>query len=177
MDNKAVLIRPIRPGDASQVWENCLSMNTLEEVRSLIETNLQAYQEGKSLQLAGEVDGRVVCIATLIRNAHPLCAHRAEVTGLVVHPDYQGRGIARRLVEECHAYALQMGIEILEISCRGGESAEKIYPRLGFTVYGRLPRGLKEPWGNQKVYDIVYFYQPIRSPLPKIGEELGVRAD
>ena len=52
-----------------------------------------------------------------------------------------------------------MGIDILEISCRGGESAEKIYCKMGFSEYGRLPGDIKEPWGDHKVYDIVYYYK------------------
>jgi len=100
----------------------------------------------------------VVGVVSLVRQAHPLQRHRAEVAGLVVHPDYQGRGIARQLVQACRQHAVGLAITILEISCRGGEPAEKVYPRLGFTRLGCLPGGLVEPWGDRKVYDQVYFY-------------------
>jgi ribosomal protein S18 acetylase RimI-like enzyme len=36
---------------------------------------------------------------TLVHNSHPLYAHRGELASLVVHPDYQRRGIACHLVE------------------------------------------------------------------------------
>jgi acetyltransferase len=81
---------------------------------------------------------------------------------LVVKYELWGKGIARRLVVECKKQVLEMGIEILETGCRGGEPAEAIYPRLGFIEYGRLPGGLMEPWEDRKVFDEVYFYMPLK---------------
>ncbi len=161
MQSSTVTIRPVRLDDAIHVRENCFSMNTLEQVQSQIAANLQAFAEGKIVQLVAEVDGIVVGIVSLERKFHPLTAHRAELTGLVVNPKYQGQGIARRLVEECCNRAVSMGLEILEIRCRAGEPAEQVYRRLGFIEYGRLPRGIIESWGERKVFDEVYFYQPL----------------
>lgn len=161
MQSGTVTVRPVRLSDAAQVRENCFSMNTLEEVQSRIATNLQVFAQGRGVQLVAEVDGIVVGTVLLMRHSHPLEAHRAELADLVVHGDYQRQGIARRLVEESRAYAASMGIEILEIGCRAGTVAEKVYPRLGFLEYGRLPWGIIEPWGDRKVFDQVYFYQPL----------------
>ena len=72
------------------------------------------------------------------RKEHPLCGHRAELYDIVVHPDYQRRGIARRIVAALRDHAISMGITILEVSCRGGTDAEQVYPRLGFVEWGRL---------------------------------------
>jgi len=157
----AVTVRPVQLSDAADVQDNCFTMNTLEEVQSHIRANLQASEEEKGLQLVAEVDGKAVGTVILTRNSHPLFTHRAELGSLVVHGDYQRRGIARRLVEESRSYAQSMGIEILEISCRAGTPAEQVYPRLGFIEYGRLPQGIKEPWGDHNAFDIVYFYQPL----------------
>jgi GNAT superfamily N-acetyltransferase len=99
---------------------------------------------------------------TLVRNAHPLYAHRGELASLVVHPNYQRQGIARRLVEEVCEYGASVGLEILETGCRGGTPAEDIYPRLGFREYGRLPGGIVEPWGDRQVFDEVSFYMPMK---------------
>jgi GNAT superfamily N-acetyltransferase len=85
---------------------------------------------------------------TQIRNSHPLYAHRGELASLVVHADYQRRGIARHLVEAICKYAASMDLEILETICRGGTPAEDVYPRLGFRKCGRLPRGIVESWGG-----------------------------
>ncbi len=162
MEGSAVIVRPVELRDAAQVRENCFSQNTLEEVRAQIEANLLVHEQGNALQLVAEVDGTVAGIVTVVRNPHPLYHHRAEVVGLVVHPDYQRRGLARRLVEACGAYAASLGVEILEISCRAGTPAEEVYARLGFATLGRLPRGIVEPLGEQQAYDQVYFYRLLR---------------
>ena len=36
-------------------------------------------------------------------------------------------------------------------------SVEEVCRRLGFIEWDRMPRRLKEPWGEQKVFDEVYF--------------------
>ncbi len=162
MHDLKVVIRPVKPDDAAQVRENCFSMNTLEQVQARIEAGLQVFQQGNGVRLVAEVNGMVVGTVNLSRNPHPLFAHRAELDSLVVHGDYQRQGVARRLVEACRTYAVAMGIEILEISCRGGEPPESVYPRLGFVEYGRLPRGIVEPWSDHKAYDLVLFYQVLK---------------
>ena len=161
MNAFTVIIRPVRLKDAQQVRDNCFSANTFEQVKKGIRHSQYAAAKGKEIQLVAEVEGTVVGIVSLVRKMHPLNNHRAEVGGLVVEPNYQGRGIARRLVSACQEKAQQMGILILEISCRAGEPAEQIYPRLGFIEYGHLPCGIVEPWGEYKKYDQIYFYKPI----------------
>ena len=156
-----VIVRPVRLSDVPDLQKNCFSMNTLEQVQSRIEVNIQEAEEQKGLQLVAEVDGVVVGTGGMKRHSHPLESHRAELVDLVVHGDYRQRGIARRLVEGCCTHAASLGAEILETSCRGGTPAEKVYPRLGFMEWGRLPRGLIEPWGERAAYDLVCFYRSV----------------
>lgn len=156
-----VVIRLVEQKDAEHLLENCFSMSTLERTQERIARNLKAFVEGKAVQLVAEIMGEVVGTVMVMRKAHPMEAHRAEVFDLVVHPDYQRRGIARRLVGACKPYAVQMNAEILEVSCFGGTAAETVYRHLGFIEWGRLPRGFIEPWGEHRVYDAVYFYQSL----------------
>ncbi|MBT4497963.1 MAG: GNAT family N-acetyltransferase [Gemmatimonadetes bacterium] len=162
MAGNTVQIRPVKKEDAAQICANCYSANTLEQIEAQLDENIRGAAEGKLVHLVAEVDAQVVGTAILRQREHTLKAHRAEVLGLVVNSNYQRQGIARRLVEECGNRALAMGIEILEIGCRGGEPAEEIYPRLGFIECGRLPRGLRESWGEGKTFDSVRFYKPLK---------------
>jgi len=162
--SEELCIRPVTLDDVASLRENCFSMNTLEQIQGLVQQNLTPFEEGKRVHLVAEVAGKVIGTVTLTREEHPLESHRAELSSLVVHPDYQRRGIARCLVEVSKSYARDMGIEILEVSCRGGEVAETVYRHLGFIEWGRLPRGLVEPWGDHAVYDVVHFYQPLTEP-------------
>ena len=159
----AVVVRPVEPGDAAELRENVFSRNTMAEVEERIAENVRAFQESTQVLLVVEVGGVVVGTGTLVRKTHPLYAHRGEVVGLVVHPDYRRRGIARRIVEVICDRAASWKLEILEVGCRGGTPAEQVYQRLGFVECGRLPRGIQEPWGDHRVFDEVSFYMPLRS--------------
>jgi GNAT superfamily N-acetyltransferase len=161
-----IVVRPVRPEDAVQLRENCFSMNTLAEVEADIAERVEAFEAGTQVHLVAEVqeEGQtpvVVGTGILTRNEHPFMAHRAKVGSLVVHPDYQRRGISRRIIETMCDHAQSMGIAFLEVGCRGGTPAEQVYPRLGFIECGRFPRGLIEPWGDHLVFDEVSFYMSV----------------
>jgi GNAT superfamily N-acetyltransferase len=165
-NKNTVMVRPVKPEDAVQLRENCFSMNTLAEIEADIAERVKAFEAGTLVHLVAEVQDSegtsgVVGTAILTRNEHPLMAHRGKVGSLVVHPDYQRRGIARRIIETMCDYAAEMGIEFLEVGCRGGTPAEKAYPRLGFIECGLFPRGLIEPWGDHLAFDHVSFYMPV----------------
>jgi GNAT superfamily N-acetyltransferase len=165
MSNKVgeVIVRPVEFKDAEQLRENCFSANTLAEVEADVVERIQGFEQGRLVHLVAEVDGIVVGTGILTRQEHPFRAHRGTVGSLVVHPDYQRRGIARRIVNAMHGYAAAMEVEFLEIGCRGGTPAEQVYQRLGFIECGRFPRGLIEPWGERAVFDEVSFYLPVES--------------
>lgn len=154
-------IRPVTMSDGAQLQANCFSAVSVEQVQDAIRATLAAAVDGKELQLVAEIGGLVIGAATLIREAHRLRAHRAGVFGLVVHPAYQQQGVARQLVDALALHGQALGIEVLEISCRGGTDAEQVYPRLGFTEYGRLPQGLLETGEEPVSFDEVYFYRAV----------------
>ncbi len=154
----AVTIRLIAPDDAAHLQANCMPGATVGGIRASIPEDLRAYEAGEKLPLVAVVDGEVAGAATLVRKPHHLRRHIGDVQGVVVAYRYWRRGIARRLIDALRTRAAAMGLDILEISCRGGTTAETVYRRLGFVEYGRLPSGIKEPSG--KVFDGVYFYLP-----------------
>jgi hypothetical protein len=43
------------------------------------------------------------------------------------------------------------------------QEREEVYRRLSFIEWGRLARGLVEPWGERRVYDSVHFYMPLQT--------------
>jgi len=154
-----ITFRLIALEDAEQLQANCMSGATVEGIRGWIPDDLRAHEAGEKVPLVAIVDGEVRGTATLVRRTHRLARHIAGIAGVVVDHRYWRRGIARALFEELSARAAAMGIELLATECRAGTTAEMVYRRLGFTEYGRLPRGLKEPSG--KVFDEVFFYKPL----------------
>jgi GNAT superfamily N-acetyltransferase len=166
MPARHVQVRPVRSEDASDLRKACFPRNTLEEVQAQIAGNIERYGEQKGVQLVAVIDGKVIGTMTLIRNAHALFAHRADLYSILVDVNHQRQGMARRMLEESRRIAGGMDIEILETSCRAGTGAETAYARMGFIEYGRLPRGIIEPWGERQVFDQVYYYLP-----PDDGED------
>jgi amino-acid N-acetyltransferase len=57
----------------------------------------------------------------------------AEVRSLVVHPDFQGRGIASRLLEQCQQRGRERGVKQLLVVT--GEVT--LFERLGFSTFRR----------------------------------------
>jgi len=161
MSGLDILIRDATLEDAADLQAHCLPRNSVEQVRDYIRECQDAPDGAEQVYLVAEVQGHAVGQAVLMRSAHGLRAHRAEVAGLVVAQRYWRRGIARRLVEACRARAAALGVTILEVAARGGEPAEEVYRRLGFIEWGRLPGGLVEPWGERRGYDEVRFYMPV----------------
>src|SRR2546421_13009097 len=128
------------------------------------------FSRGHSLHRVAEVDGTVVGSANLARETHRLTRHRATWGGVVVCGHYQGRGIARALLQETLAQASSWGIELLTVGVRGGTPAEEVYRRLGFREYARLPGGLKEARDSKMlVFDEVMLYMPIPALADRPG--------
>jgi len=156
-----IVVRVVRPGDATMLQSHCFVRDTVEKTAARIDANLQRYAEEKVIPLVAEVDGVVVGNAVLRRKRHPLYGHRADLSDLVVCGAHQRRGIARRLIEALRDYGAQIGVTILETSVRGGTPAEEVYRRVGFQEYGRLPGGIVETWGERRVYDEVLFWMSV----------------
>ncbi|NCU37674.1 GNAT family N-acetyltransferase [Candidatus Saccharibacteria bacterium] len=80
-----------------------------------------------------EIDGRVVGYRLAERRGDSVYMH-----GLFVDPDYQGRGIGRRLFVEPLSQA-KPGDTIYLTVLRGNERARKLYESEGFCVIGENP--------------------------------------
>jgi len=156
-----IVVRVVRPDDATMLQSNCFVRNTVEETAAQVDGNLQGYAEGEVIPLVAEAGGVVVGNAVLQRKRHPLYRHRADLFDMVVCGAYQRRGIARRLIDALRDHAAQMGVTFFETSVRGGTPAEEVYRRVGFQEYGRLPGGIVETWGECGVYDEVFFWMPV----------------
>ncbi len=64
-------------------------------------------------------------------------AGEAELLLLAVHPDAQGRGIGKSLLNHFFHGALTRGADRLHLEVRDGNDAIKLYTMLGFSVVGR----------------------------------------
>ncbi|MBX5476438.1 MAG: GNAT family N-acetyltransferase [Clostridia bacterium] len=138
-----VIIRPVRVEDAEAIHEmrtrpRCMwgtlqiPSLTVEQVRKQI-----AEMPDTMHSFVAEVDGRVVGQISLhLRRGRS--AHCAEI-GMMVHDDYQGRGIGTRLMEAIVDLADRwLGLQRIELEVYpDNEPAVRLYRRFGFVEEGR----------------------------------------
>jgi L-amino acid N-acyltransferase len=86
-----------------------------------------------------EVDGVVAgysCIAPFNKKA---AYKRTVENSLYIHPDYQGRGLAKKLLQQTIASAKELGYyTIIAIITEGNEGSIKLHEKLGFEFSGTL---------------------------------------
>jgi GNAT superfamily N-acetyltransferase len=113
---------PLRPDHAAQALELAtltrpgpFGMKTIE-----LGGYFGCFDDGRLVAMAGER----MCAGTL-----------REVSGVCTHPDYQGRGFARRLMAKLVRRQMQRGETPFLHVMRSNENARGIYKRMGFRDY------------------------------------------
>lgn len=104
---------------------------------------------GPSMRVAGFLVARV---GSLTRMRH---AAKLEV---MVDRAHRGRGLGRRLMEACIAWAEgEAGVEKLSLNVfADNDAAIALYRRLGFVEEGRRPREYKDPDGHYRDDVLMY---------------------
>lgn len=74
--------------------------------------------------------------------------HRAELTKLLVHRDFRGRGLASRLVTAAEEAAVQAGRTLLVLDTETGSPAEGVYERWGWHRVGTIEGYAVNPDGG-----------------------------
>lgn len=102
-------------------------------------------REGGQFLLGAWLGTRLVGAIGCERDPRRKVNHIGHVIGMMVRPEARGRGVGRDLVDACIAEARRTpGLELLTLTVTAGNaSAIGLYERVGFVVYGNLPRALK----------------------------------
>ena len=104
----------------------------------------QKAESANETEILALVDGKIAGTAGIdaIGNKYKL-GHRAEF-GISLLKDYWGLGLGRALTKACIQCARQAGYEQLELNVAAeNERAIALYRKLGFTEYGRNPKGFR----------------------------------
>ncbi|CZT03731.1 uncharacterized protein RAG0_10400 [Rhynchosporium agropyri] len=86
---------------------------------------------------------------------------RGGVEKLLVSPRWRQKGIARRVMEMLEEVALSENRGLLSLDTTKGSPAEFIYPKLGYTKIGEIPRMQISPVDGS-LLDEVLFYKDLR---------------
>lgn len=110
-----------------------------ENARGAFEGFAAEVEQGGRLLLAAFADGDLVGTVQVILALPPNQPHRAEIAKLLVHRSVRRRGIAQLLMERAEAEARTEGKTLLVLDTVTGDSAERLYERLGWTRVGVIP--------------------------------------
>lgn len=114
-----------------------------EAVARTLRGQLKRVGEGRDALGVLRQDGRAVGMAFLVESGSPLRRHWRTVLRVMVHPELQGAGAGRLLLEGLHQVARDVGLEQLLLSVRGGTGTEGFYRRFGYTEIGRHPAAIR----------------------------------
>jgi ribosomal protein S18 acetylase RimI-like enzyme len=103
-----------------------------------------APESGRQV-LGAFVDGRLAGMVGLGRDLRRKASHKAFIRSMYVDPEYRGRKIARRLLEEAVAVAHSLGgvRQVTLAVTAGNATAVALYQSLGFVAFGVEPRALQ----------------------------------
>lgn len=110
-----------------QLWHDCGLTKPWNDPHKDIQRKSQV---GQDLFLVGEWDGKIV--ASVMGGYE---GHRGWVNYLAVHPDLQGQGLGRQLMEHLEQLLLKKGCPKLNLQVRATNSAAvHFYQKLGYNV-------------------------------------------
>ncbi len=110
-----------------------------EQARGAFAAFAVEVEQGRRLLLAAFADGALVATVQVILSLPPNQPHRAEIAKLLVHRSARRLGIAQMLMERAEAEARAEGKTLLVLDTVTGDSAERLYARLGWTEVGVIP--------------------------------------
>jgi ribosomal protein S18 acetylase RimI-like enzyme len=103
-------------------------------------------RDGRRVLLTARTEGRLAGTVQLVHDTLPNQPHRAEVSKLLVHPDFRRRGIARALMADLERRARALGRDLLTLDTRTGDAAEPLYSGLGYETCGVIPGYCLDPF-------------------------------
>lgn len=126
-------------------------------------TVVPALGEGRRVLWAARLEGRIAGAAQLHLEMPPNQGHRAEVSKLMVHPDFRRRGLGRALMAAVEARARAERRSLLTLDTRSGSEAEPLYTSLGYVTVGQIPGFCRDPI-LPRLDPTTVMYKELRSP-------------
>lgn len=114
--------------------EDFLSLRQMVGFQKLQKTEAQRILENTSYIAVARLEGKTVGLVRLLFDY----GTDAYITDVIVHPEYQGTGIGRLLVEDVLGYVKKNSCTGVRIACSlyANAGKEAFYEKLGFS---RLP--------------------------------------
>ena len=124
-------VLPFTQGDSEAFWRR---------------TVLPSVRDGARLLLIALKNGEIAGSVQLVTGMPPNQPHRAEVSKLLVHPDFRRQGIARTLMLELERQASHRARNLITLDTVTGDKAESLYRSLGYETAGVIPGYSRNPF-------------------------------
>ena len=124
--------------EARRYWESVIEPGTVLLLALLDETLVGTAQ----LELAQRKNG----------------SHRAEVSKVLVNPDFQGRGFGRELMAAVEAHARSLGRTLLHLDTNEDDTTNEFYRRLGWIPAGTIPEWARSGSDNE-LHGTTFYYK------------------
>ena len=121
-----------------------------QAIADLLDAALARVTAGRDALGILRRSGTAVGMGLLVDGGSALQRHWRTVLRLMVHPELQGIGAGRRLLEGLHGVARQLELEQLRLSVRGGTGLEPFYERFGYVAVGRHPGAIRVAPGDDR---------------------------
>jgi ribosomal protein S18 acetylase RimI-like enzyme len=134
--------------------------------------SLFSLAEKGSIHLVAKDGERVVGWAQIERGKGSSVSHRGDV-GMGVLPTYQGRGIARELLERAISLANAAGIYRLELEVRSdNRRALELYRSMGFAVESIVRGAMRVDEAHHDAFRMCLVIVPPAHAAPPAGQRL-----
>jgi GNAT superfamily N-acetyltransferase len=100
---------------------------------------LARMEDGLLVVLVAWDDGHIAGSVQLDADTPPNQPHRADIKKMLVHPQFQRRGIGRALMAAVEQVARDRGRWLLTLDTRAGDKGEPLYLSAGFQIAGSIP--------------------------------------
>lgn len=145
-------ILPFSPAEADAFW------------RAKV---LPAMRAGNRIVLVATSGDLIAGSVQLGLDTPPNQPHRAEISKLLVHPDFRRRGIARALMADIEGRAARLGRSLLTLDTRTGDMAEPLYASMGYATAGSIPGYCRDPF-EDRLDSTTIMYKALREDGPAV---------
>lgn len=128
------------------------------EARTFWQGLLPGIASGERRLWGAFAEGRLVGTVSLALAGMPNQRHRAEVSKMLVHPEFRRRGLGRALMAALLQAAEAEGRSLITLDTRSGDPSQALYASCGFRVAGEIPGYALAPEGTARRDATTFMY-------------------
>lgn len=140
---------------------NFMAALSKAEAESFFNKVADSVARNERMLLAAFVDSKLAGTVQIVPATAPNQPHRADIAKLLVARWARSQGVGALLMQAVEGFSREMGKSLLVLDTVTGDTAERLYLRLGWTPVGVIPRYALYPDGRW--CDTTFFYKRLDS--------------